>query len=119
MHDMYDQQCLNAGITPGCYSRIPKPKQRGTLEGGLVTSGALQRLGHDGRRNRAVHGIGVATPVSQSGGKTNGEAWEHQELTMVLVKVMVGVEEGRAALATYEWVVRRHSERGASASVRR
>ena len=44
------------------------------------------------------------------------EAWEHQELTMVLAKVMVGAKEGEATLATYKREVRRHFERGTSAS---
>ena len=81
-----------------------------------MTSGALQRPGHDDRWNSVVHDVGAATPVSWSGCKTNGEAWENHELTTVLAKVMVGAKEGGAMLAMYERVVRRHSECGTSTS---
>ena len=54
MHDMYDQQCLNAGITPGCYKALLVgtckeflPKSEGRAGGALgvvVTPEAAGRL---------------------------------------------------------------------------
>jgi len=64
MHNMHDLQCLNACITPGCYSFITK------LDRGSRGGGARGRSGHEraaGATPSASTGAASGTPAAGKG----------------------------------------------------
>ena len=55
MHNMHDLQCLNAGITPGCYrARVP------TTDAGVGAGGQTRGMGA-GCGRRSDVGVGAAS----------------------------------------------------------